>query len=384
VAGGGVYYSGAESALRNFAERSGIPVATTQAGKGVLPESHPLALGAIGVTGSSAANEIAESADLVIACGTRLSDFTTASKSQFQDENVRFLGINLNSFDARKHGAFPLISDARAALEALASGLGDRNPQVRTEIVRARESWLSERREILRVPASGGALTQPGVIAILNEFVDARSTIVHAAGGLPGDLHKLWMSRESGDYHSEYGYSCMGYEIAGALGVKLADPSREVYAFLGDGSYLMMNHEIVTSVQEGLKITVLMIENGGYQCIHGLQKSCGSSSFGNEFRKRDESRRIQGESVEVDYLANARSLGARVFDAPDEEGLRAALQAARRETSTCFIRVKTAPGKAVPGYSWWDVPVAEASGQPAVTEARKRYEEALRKTKFYY
>jgi 3D-(3,5/4)-trihydroxycyclohexane-1,2-dione acylhydrolase (decyclizing) len=384
VAGGGVFYSGAETALREFAEKSGIPVATTQAGKGTLPESHPLALGAVGVTGSSAANELAREADLVIALGTRLSDFTTASKTQFQDEAVRFLGINLNAYDAHKHGAATLVADARAALETLTASLPERVP-ARADVARARETWLATRRELLHVPAASPGLTQAQVIGILNETTDERSTIVHAAGGLPGDLHKLWLSRGAGDYHSEYGYSCMGYEIAGALGVKLADPAREVYAFLGDGSYLMLNHELVTSIQEGLKITILMIENGGYQCIHNLQRSCGGPSFGNEFRKRDTERgRIEGDVVEVDYLANARSLGARVFDAPDERSLRMALKDAQAEKTSCFIRVKTVAGAAIPGFSWWDVPVAEESSRPSVREARERYEQSIKNQKFYY
>jgi 3D-(3,5/4)-trihydroxycyclohexane-1,2-dione acylhydrolase (decyclizing) len=219
----------------------------------------------------------------------------------------------------------------------------------------------------------------------VNELASEDAVVVHAAGGLPGDLHKLWMSRGRGDYHSEYGYSCMGYEIAGALGVKLADPSREVYAFLGDGSYLMLNHELVTSIQEGLKITVLMIENGGYQCIHNLQRSCGGGSFGNEFRHRDaEKGRIDGSLVHVDYLANAKSLGAVTFDAQDEASLGNALEAARAEKSTCFIRIQTAQGEGIPGFSWWDVPVAEASGSAKVQQARAAYQEAIKKQKFYY
>jgi 3D-(3,5/4)-trihydroxycyclohexane-1,2-dione acylhydrolase (decyclizing) len=386
VAGGGVFYSEASQALQSFIEKTGIPVAFTQAGKGSFSDAHPLSLGAIGVTGTEAADRIAEQADLVIALGTRLSDFTTASKTQFQAEGVRFVGINLSSYDARKHGAFPLVGDARRALDGLAQALSgySTSNEYRREVSDARERWVSRRRQIVG-GTPGRSLTQAQAIAILNEDAAPSATVVHAAGGLPGDLHKLWLSRGGGDYHSEYGYSCMGYEIAGALGVKLADPSREVYAFLGDGSYLMLNHEIVTSIQEGLKITVVMIENGGYQCIHGLQRSLGSGSFGNEFRHRDpEKGRIDGPIVAVDYLANARSLGAVTFDAPDEPSLRKALMVAREEKSTCFIRIQTVPGSGVPGFSWWDVPIAEASDSASVKEARAAYENALKKQKFYY
>ena len=384
VAGGGVYYSAAEEALRGFAGATGIPVTVTQAGKGVLADTHPLALGAIGTTGTPAANQLAVEADLVLAIGTRLSDFTTASKTQFQNPAVRFVSINVNGADAAKHGSIALPGDARETLLALGKLLsGSRaSDQYGSEVSAARERWHRER-DLLMAPGAG-PLQQSQVIRILNDQMDSRSTIVHAAGGLPGDLHKLWVSRHSGDYHSEYGYSCMGYEIAGALGVKLADPEREVYAVLGDGSYLMLNHELVTSVQEGRKITVLLLDNHGYQCIHNLQRGSGSASFGNEFRARDpERQRLEGDFVKVDFVANARSLGAHTFVAHDEATLVGALSAARRERSTCLIYVEVAPSKH-PGYSWWDVPVAEVSGRAEVKTARAAYDEHRKKQRYYY
>ena len=387
VAGGGVYYSEAEAALRTFVEKTHVPVGMTQAGKGVLPDAHPGCLGAVGTTGTLAANRIAQSADLVIVLGSRLSDFTTASKTQFQAPAVRFVSVNASAYDAHKHGALPLVADVRAVLEELAEALADYRiaDEYEREIRAAREEWDRVHREIVHPPREGGLMHQAEVIRILNEHVDEDSTIVHAAGGLPGDLHKLWRSKASGDYHSEYGYSCMGYEIAGALGVKMARPEREVYAFVGDGSYLMLNHEIVTAVQEGRKITVVLNDNHGYQCIHGLQRSCGSHGFGNEFRLREGSTgRLTGEPVPVDYVANARSLGALALCADGEEGLVHALAEARAQDRTCLIYVPVATGTSIPGFSWWDVPVAAVSETKEVREAREAYLEARKKERFYY
>src|SRR5439155_2308780 len=273
--------------------------------------AYPYCLGGLGTTGTLAANRIAQGADLVLVLGSRLSDFTTASKTQFQDPAVRFVSVNVSAYDAHKHGALPLVGDARAILEDLGEALSGYRiaDAYEREIRSAREEWDRVHGEILHPRRDGGLLHQAEVIRILNEHVDENGTVVHAAGGLPGDLHKLWRSKASGDYHSEYGYSCMGYEIAGALGVKMAQPEREVYAFVGDGSYLMLNHEIVTWVQEGLKITIVLVDNQGYQCIHNLQRSLGSAGFGNEFRARDRvSSRLEGDYVAVDFVANARSL----------------------------------------------------------------------------
>ncbi len=388
VAGGGVYYSEAEAALLAFAEATGIPVAVTQAGKGTLPDDHPRCLGALGVTGTLAANRLAADADLVLVLGSRLSDFTTASKTQFQHDRVRFVSVNVNAADAAKHGALPLVADARAALADLAAALAGHRvaPDYDQAIAEARAEWADARERILH-PArrAGSLLHQAEVIRILNDACGPRSVIVHAAGGLPGDLHKLWRSRGDGDYHSEYGYSCMGYEIAGALGVKMARPDREVYAVLGDGSYLMLNHEIVTSLQEGHKITVVLLDNHGYQCIHNLQRSCGSGGFGNEFRRRDSGsgppdrrerdRRLRGQRA---------SLGARAFAAGTEEELVRALDQARQETRTCLVYVPVEPTTPLPGYSWWDVPVAAESESAEVQAARRAYQKALRSRRFYY
>ena len=387
VAGGGVYYSEAEAALRAFAERTGIPVAVTQAGKGTLSECHPLGLGALGVTGTLAANQIAADADLVLTLGTRLSDFTTASKTQFQGAGVRFLSVNLDAHDAHKHGALPLLGDARAVLEELASALGDhRVPAEHAQkVAAAREEWEREYEKIVHPRREGGLMHGSEVIRVLNEELGPETTIVHAAGGLPGDLHKLWKSKAPGDYHSEYGYSCMGYEIAGALGVKMAAPGREVYALVGDGSYLMLSQEIVTSVQEGRKITLVLFDNHGYDCIHNLQRSCGSAGFGNEFRRRDAaSQRLDGPVVPVDFVANAKSLGAVTFCAESEDSLRRALAQAREQAGTVLVYVPVEPHTPLPGYSWWDVPVSQASDAEAVRAARGRYEEALRKRRFHY
>jgi 3D-(3,5/4)-trihydroxycyclohexane-1,2-dione acylhydrolase (decyclizing) len=388
VAGGGVYYSHAEEALLAFAEATGIPVAVTQAGKGALPDDHALCLGALGVTGTLAANRLAAEADLVVVIGSRLSDFTTASKTQFQHARVRFVGVNVNAGDAAKHGALALVGDARAALGDLASALtGHRvGPEYAQAIVEARGEWAEAREQILHPPAAEGRLLhQAEVIRVLNHAVGAQSVIVHAAGGLPGDLHKLWRSRGDGDYHSEYGYSCMGYEIAGALGVKMACPEREVYAVIGDGSYLMLNHEIVTAVQEGRKITIVLLDNHGYQCIHNLQRSCGSAGFGNEFRARDaESGRLTGENVMVDFVANARSLGALAFSATTEEELVRALAEARSQPRTCVVYVPIEPKTPIPGYSFWDVPVSAESESAEVQQARRAYQKGLRARRFYY
>lgn len=388
IAGGGVNYSDANGILEGFVNDTRIPLGVTQAGKGALGDSHPFCLGAVGVTGNQAANRLARDADIVIVAGTRLSDFTTASKTQFQNPGVRFISINVNSFDAHKHGAFPLVGDARAILEDLRKALkGYRvSGSYQKAVSAARQAWERAYREIVHPKKDGDRkLCQGEVIRILNKFIEKDGTVVHAAGGIPGDIHKLWKSKDPRDYHSEYGYSCMGYEIAGALGVKMACPEREVYALLGDGSYLMLNHEIVTSVQEGLKITVVMSDNHGYQCIHNLQKYCGGKSFGNEFRfRKEKNMRLEGENLPIDFVNNARSLGAVTFCAQGEESLIEALRKARKETKTCFIYVPVEPYKPSPGYSWWDVPVSSVSGAPSVRKARKNYAKAREKQRFYY
>jgi 3D-(3,5/4)-trihydroxycyclohexane-1,2-dione acylhydrolase (decyclizing) len=386
VAGGGVHYSDAAAVLRELVTQTGLPVGLTQAGKGALPDSHARCLGAIGATGTFAANRMAHDADFVLLIGTRLSDFTTASKTLFQNPEVRFASIQINSFDAHKHGAIALVGDARTILLELQAALEGFHiePGYDSGLSHVRMEWTREHYKITHPPAvASRPLHQSEVIRIVNENTDENSTVVHAAGGLPGDLHKLWLSRHGEDYHSEYGYSCMGYEIAGALGVKLAHPKREVYALLGDGSYLMLHTELLTSVQEDLKMTVVLVDNGGYQCIHGLQRACGGRSFGNEFRRRNGSRRLEGDVLPIDFVQNARSLGLAAYRADTEAKLVAALKSARAEPRSTLIHVRVEPAS-VPGFAWWDVPMAEVSELESVRKERARYDEAMEKRNFYY
>ncbi|MBI4625609.1 MAG: 3D-(3,5/4)-trihydroxycyclohexane-1,2-dione acylhydrolase (decyclizing) [Verrucomicrobia bacterium] len=386
VAGGGVHYSDATAALDKFAAATGIPVAVTQAGKGAILDAHAACLGAVGATGTAAANAIAVEADLVLNLGTRLSDFTTASKSQFQHPRVRFIGINIHAADAHKHGALPLVGDARAILGQLARALaGWRTPAAhRAKVQRVRAAW-SETRAALVAPRRGPGLTQAQVIAAVNDACGATGTAVHASGGIPGDIHKLWRSHARNDYHSEYGYSCMGYEIAGALGIKLADPRREVFAFLGDGSYLMLHTEIVTAVQEGLKLIVVVNDNHGFGCIHNLQRGSGGKSFGNEFRHRlGRQGRLEGAPVGVDFAKNAESLGAKGLRAGTLDELHAALAAAKNEKGTVLIHVPVRADLGLPGWSWWDVPVSATSSLSGVRATRRAYDRARKKQRFYY
>jgi 3D-(3,5/4)-trihydroxycyclohexane-1,2-dione acylhydrolase (decyclizing) len=371
VAGGGIHYSEAEAALKAFADASGIPVCMTQAGVGSLLDAHPSSLGSVGTTGNLAANRVAQEADVIVAVGPRLSDFTTASKTQFHPA-ARFIAVNVDAHDAHKHGALPLVGDARAVLGDLLAALrGYRVArEYEREIASARSAWEKVYQKVAHL---SGRLSQAAAIRVLNEEVGAEATVVHAAGGIPGDIHKLWKARSAQDYHSEYGYSCMGYEIAGALGVKMASPEREVYALLGDGSYLMLNHEIATSIQEKKKITIILIDNSGYHCIENLQRSCGGKSFGNRFK-----------NFTVDYLANARSLGAAVFQARTAKELKAALKRARAEKETSLIYVPLAKVRPLPGYSWWEVPPAEVSGRPGVRTARANYDGAKKRQSFHY
>ncbi len=387
VCGGGVIYSEATAALSDFADALGIPVVETQAGKGALPWNHPWNAGPVGSNGGLAANRLAREADLVIAVGTRLSDFTTASHSAFANPEVRFLGINVNSRDARKLGGFALVADAREALTALLGAL--RADGYQTEAAygdvaeRLKAEWDGTVDRLIAVDAPND-LSQANAIGMVNAAAGPRDVVVCAAGSLPGDLLKLWRPVDPKSYHLEYGYSCMGYEIAGALGAKLADPSREVYVMVGDGSYLMMHTEIVTSLQEGMKLTIVLIDNGGFQVIKGLQTSCGSPAFGNELRYRNPATgALDGDYLQIDFAANAASLGAAAYRARTARELADALEQAKRETRTTLIHVPVNRDKRVPGFeSWWDVPVAEVSTVPGVVEAREGYVEARRGERF--
>jgi len=383
VAGGGVIYSEATEALRALVDATGIPVGETQAGKGALPFDHPCAAGGIGVTGTLAANRLAASADLVIGVGTRWSDFTTASRTAFRHPDVRFVNVNVAELDTAKHSAAMLVGDARATLERVSELLEGWSvePGYRTEVAGLTAEWDAE---VTRLYAHSRTLlpTQSEVIGAVNAFSAPTDVVVSAAGSLPGDLHKLWRTRDPKGYHVEYGFSCMGYEIAGGLGVKLAAPDREVYVLVGDGSYLMLAQEIVTSVQEGCKLTVLLLDNDGFASIGSLSRSLGTDGFGTRYRyRRDGSLGLDSEErddrLPVDLAANSASLGARVLRADTVADLRAALEQAKSIDRTVVIYVPVDRYEAAPGYgSWWDVPPAEVSETEAVREARRSYEQA--------
>jgi 3D-(3,5/4)-trihydroxycyclohexane-1,2-dione acylhydrolase (decyclizing) len=379
VAGGGVIYSEATEALRSLCERTGIPVCETQAGKGSLPYDHPSALGAVGVTGTFAANRCAAQADLVIGVGTRWSDFTTASKTAFRALGVRFVNVNVADFDAAKHAGLALVGDARATLERLAVLL--RGYEVdRERAARLNREWDAEVSRLYALEHEPPA--QSAVIGAVNAASRPQDVVVCAAGSMPGDLHKLWRTRDPKGYHVEYGYSCMGYEIAGGLGVKLAAPEREVYVLVGDGSYLMLSSELVTAVQERLKLTIVLVDNRGYSSIGSLSRSLGTDGFGTLYRYRSNgSLGVDSEGstdyLPVDLAANAASLGAKVIRARSIDELRAGLEAAKTEEGPVVIAVEVDRYEGVPSYeSWWDVAVSEVSEVPTVRDARERYEAA--------
>lgn len=385
IAGGGVHYSEANEILAQIAQATGIPVGETQAGKGSLHYQHPQSVGAIGVTGTSAANILAESADLVIGVGTRYSDFTTASKTAFQAPEVRFININAAEFDAFKHNAIPLVGDARVILDELHQNLAGWNvgSGYADKIEKLRTDWDNEVERLYNL-GHQPLLSQSEVVGAVNTFSAPTDVMVCAAGSLPGDLHKLWRTRDPRGYHLEYGYSCMGYEIAGGLGVKMAAPEKEVYVLLGDGSYLMMSTEIVTSIQEGCKLIIVLLDNHGYASIGGLSAACGSQGFGTRYKYRDSRGSISGKDLPIDYAANASSLGAISLRAKNLDELKAALATARDQDRTTVIVVETDIDERVPGYnSWWDVAVAEVSSIKSVQDARKKYEESVQKERYF-
>lgn len=387
VAGGGVIYSEAEATLAEFIGSTGIPVMETFAGKGSLSYDHPLNLGAGGATGTEGANYYSERADLVIGIGTRYSDFTTASKSAFQNKNVRFININIAEFDAYKHSALALTGDARTILEEL-SGLlmdystGESYQQKATAFNR---DW-DKKVEAAYTPDTEGLPSQSEVVGALNEFSDPRDVLLCASGSLPGDLHKLWRTRDSKGFHLEYGYSCMGYEFPGGLGVKMAAPEREVYVMLGDGGYLMMPSEIITSLQENVKITTILINNKGFASIGGLSKSIGDEGFGTSYKFRGESSgQLDGDDLPVDLATNAESLGAKVFRTHDIPSFRKALKDAKKEKRTTVIYIETVAERKMAGYgyAWWDVPIAEVSESESVEKAREDYLENKKKQRWF-
>lgn len=374
ICGGGVLYSQAEGALANFAARYGIPVGETQAGKSALPTGNAMALGAIGVTGTGAANAMAEEADLVLAVGTRLQDFTTGSWALFKDGGRRIIGLNIAAFDAAKHRALPLLADAKVGIELLSERLGD---------WRAPSGWTARaQEEKQRWLTTAARYTDPGnqtlpsdaqVIGAVQRTSRPSDVVLCAAGGLPGELHKLWQAGAPGGYHMEYGYSCMGYEIAGGLGAKLADPAREVVVMVGDGSYLMMNSEIATSVMLGLKLTIVVLDNRGYGCINRLQRATGGASFNNLLGD------TRHETLpEIDFAAHAASLGAIAEKVESLGDLEAALDRARSSARTHVVVIDTDPlASTDAGGHWWDVAVPEVSQRDEVRQARARYEAAL-------
>jgi len=386
VAGGGVIYSDATAELRAFAEAAGIPVAETQAGKGCLPYDHPLALGAIGSTGTTAANRIAARADVVIGIGTRYSDFTTASRTAFAVPDVRFVNVNVAPADAVKLAGTALAADARAGLTALAAALAGWStaPGYAAEARALAQAWDQT---VGRAYALGHQPlpAQSEVIGAVNDAAGPRGVVVCAAGSMPGELHRLWRTRDPKGYHVEYGYSCMGYEIAGGLGVKLADPGREVFVLVGDGSYLMMAQELVTAVQEGIKIIVVLVQNHGFASIGGLSETVGVERFGTQYRYRDaRTGRLDGGHLPVDLAANAASLGVRVLRAQTIAELRAALSQAAGEPGPVLVHIETDPMVPAPASeAWWDVPVAEVAELDPTRRARKDYEVAKEKQQAY-
>ncbi|WP_025950765.1 3D-(3,5/4)-trihydroxycyclohexane-1,2-dione acylhydrolase (decyclizing) [Geobacillus thermocatenulatus] len=410
ICGGGVRYSEATEELKQFAEKFHIPYGETQAGKSAVESAHPYNLGGIGVTGNLAANTIAKEADLVIGIGTRYTDFTTGSKQLFQHPEVEFLTINVSVFDACKLDAVRVVADAKLALLALAEELeniGYRSGYT-NEIDIAKKAWEEELNRLhhvrYRQPGFqpevaghldevlpeyseffGSSLTQTEVIGAINEWIDDDAIITGAAGSLPGDLQRMWVTRRPNTYHMEYGYSCMGYEIAGALGVKMAEPDKEVYAMVGDGSYLMLHSELVTSIQEKKKINVLLFDNAGFGCINNLQMGHGMGSFATEFRYRnEETGRLDGGLIPIDFAQSAAGYGVKTYKVRTLEQLKEALEDAKQQSVSTLIDIKVLPKTMTHGYeSWWHVGVAEVSRNPKIAEAYQQKEHELGKARKY-
>jgi 3D-(3,5/4)-trihydroxycyclohexane-1,2-dione acylhydrolase (decyclizing) len=387
ICGGGVRYSEAGKALARFCEAFRIPFGETQAGKGVVAWDHPYNLGGIGVTGTLAANRIAREADLVIALGTRLGDFTTSSKWLFQNPKARLLSVNVAAFDSRKMDAQPVVADARETLAGLTKAL--RKSGYRSgygvEVRKAREEWAAEVDRLYSSEDPEG-LSQTRALGELNSRLLPRDAIVvGASGSLPGDLQRVWRPRGAGGYHMEYGFSCMGYEIAAALGAKMAEPEREVFALVGDGSYVMLHSELLTSLMEGLKINVIVFDNHGFQCIDNLQVSQGISKYGNEWRRRNtKTGKLTGEILPVDFAKNGESYGARGLRAQSVEELRRAVKKALKEERSTVIDVKVTPKSMTGGYaSWWRVGTAEVSKNRAVAEAARKLKAEIAKARRY-
>ena len=385
VAGGGVVYSQATAQLRAVAETTGIPVADTHAGKGAVPWDHPCAVGGLGSTGTAAANALAAEADVVLGIGTRYSDFTTASHTVFANPDVRFVNLNVARLDAAKHSADLLLADARTGIEALHVALGgwQVDDAYRSRVRLLADDWRRRTDECYSL-GHGPLPAQTEILGALNELADDRDVVINAAGSLPGDLQMLWRARDPKAYHVEYAYSCMGYEIAAGLGVKLAEPDREVFVLVGDGSYLMMAQEIVTMVSEGLKVIVVLVQNHGFASIGSLSESLGSQRFGTRYRYRNEEGRLDGGVLPVDLAANAASLGAAVLKASTVDEFRNAVHRAKAAARTTVIQVETdLHGPNPPGSGWWDVPVSEVSELDSTRKAYEDYAAAKRGRRHY-
>jgi 3D-(3,5/4)-trihydroxycyclohexane-1,2-dione acylhydrolase (decyclizing) len=390
IAGGGVMYSEAWDELQAFAETLGIPVTETSAGKGALRGAFDLSLGGCGVNGTAACGLMLAQADLVLCVGTRLTDFTTGSQSIFQNPDVKFIGLNLSGRDAHKQGALALTADAREGLRALLSAARDAglcpDAAYRGEIAAARERWQRQIREELVPEVPGEAMSQAHLIMTLNEAARSGDTVITAAGGPPGDLLQLWDTSGGRNCHLEFGYSCMGYELPAGLGVRMAQPEGEVYVFIGDGTYLMNPSELVTAMQEGLKVTAVLADNHGFQIIRRLQMARAGRSFGNEFRARDpKSNRLEGDYLPIDFVKNAESFGARAWHVTTRDALSQALREAREEPRSGVIVVEVEKHRYLPGSgAWWDVAPAEVSNDPVTQELRQEYEENREKLQRYH
>jgi 3D-(3,5/4)-trihydroxycyclohexane-1,2-dione acylhydrolase (decyclizing) len=385
VAGGGVHYSGAEQVLLDLCTRTGIPVGETQAGKGSLPHGHPQLMGAVGSTGTTAANAVARDADVVIGVGTRWSDFTTASRTVFQNRDVRFVNLNIANYDAGKQAGLSVVADARESLTGLAEALGDYSvgEDYRADQDRLWREWEVEVEAAYDPPASvtdrlaPGLLTQGTVLGLVNEVSDPRDVVLCAAGSMPGDLHKLWRVRDRKGYHVEYGYSCMGYEVPASIGIRLADETRDVFAMVGDGGYLMMPTELVTAVQERIKVIVVLVQNHGFHSIGSLSEELGSQRFGTRYRYRGPGGRLDGDVLPVDLAANARSLGVHVLEVASRDELEKAIRSAKQspgDAGPIVIHVNTEPTVYAPdSKAWWDVPVSQVAELGSTRDAFERY-----------
>ncbi|HKS47987.1 MAG TPA: 3D-(3,5/4)-trihydroxycyclohexane-1,2-dione acylhydrolase (decyclizing) [Amycolatopsis sp.] len=386
VAGGGVVYSEAEQELRAFAEATGIPVADTHAGKGAVPWDHPCAVGGIGSTGTSAANALAAEADVVLGIGTRYSDFTTASHTVFANPEVTFVNLNVARLDAAKHSAEMLLSDAKLGIQALAEALSGRRVDdgYRARVRTLADEWNRKADACFHL-GHGPLPAQMEILGALNELTGDHDVVINAAGSMPGDLQMLWRARDPKAYHVEYAYSCMGYEVAAGVGAKLADPGREVFVLVGDGSYLMMAQELVTMVSEGLKVIVVIVQNHGFASIGSLSESLGSQRFGTQYRYRSEhSGLLEGGVLPVDLAANAESLGATVLSASTVDEFRAAIIQAKASTTVTVVHVETDPiGPNPPGSAWWDVPVSQVSELDSTRKAYENYSTSKRNQRHY-